>query len=243
MDDISFIAPFETIQAISAEAATLYEEIGSNLDIQKCFVIGKEPKLLTIRSIEVPFISYSTSSFRFLGCFFLKKEDIVKNLDDYLFSIQQELDKIKVIEIEKHLKFFMLKICYSGKMTHLLRSLAPELSYDFCRTFSKFRTDFLSFLLQVNPNILNNHTFSSPYLGGLGFTSSKWWTIAAFNGGGKNFVFEFCNRDPSRTSLIESTSSFYLNHLHGEKEIFLLSYSHLTLLMISKKFHVETLCL
>ncbi|KAL0242803.1 hypothetical protein GEMRC1_005366 [Eukaryota sp. GEM-RC1] len=216
MDDISFIAPFETIQAISADAATLYEEIGLNLNNQKCFVIGKEPKLLTIRSIEVPFNSYSASSFRFLGCFFGKKEDIVKNLDDYLNSIQQELDKIKVLEIEKHLKFFMLKICCSGKITHLLRSFAPELSYDFCRAFNKIRTDFLPFLLQVNPNILNNHTFSSPYLGGLGFTSSKWWTKAAFIGGGTNFVFEFCNRYPSRTSLLESTSSFYLNHLRGE---------------------------
>ncbi|KAL0244656.1 hypothetical protein GEMRC1_008738 [Eukaryota sp. GEM-RC1] len=110
----------------------------------------------------------------------------------------------------------MLKICYSGKITHLLRSPAPELSYDFCRAFNKIRTDFLSFLLQVNPNILNNHTFSSPCLGGLGFTSSKWWTKAALIGGGKNFVIEFCNRYPSRTSLLESTSSFYLNHLRGE---------------------------
>ncbi|KAL0238285.1 hypothetical protein GEMRC1_012758 [Eukaryota sp. GEM-RC1] len=110
----------------------------------------------------------------------------------------------------------MLKICYSGKITHLLRSLAPELLYDFCRAFNKIRTDFLSFLLQVNPNSLNNHTFSGPYLGGLGFTSSKWWTKAPFIGGGKNFVFEFSNRYPSRTSLLESTSSFYLNHLRGE---------------------------
>ncbi|KAL0228710.1 hypothetical protein GEMRC1_013330 [Eukaryota sp. GEM-RC1] len=85
----------------------------------------------------------------------------------------------------------MLKICYSGKITHLLRSLAPELSYDFCRAFNKIRTDFLSFLLQVNPNILNSHTFSSPYLGGTGFTSSKGWTKAAFNGGGKYFVSSF----------------------------------------------------
>ncbi|KAL0246575.1 hypothetical protein GEMRC1_007787 [Eukaryota sp. GEM-RC1] len=77
MDAISFIAPFETIQAISAEAATLYEKIGLNLNIHKCFVIGKEPKLLTIRSIEVPFISYSASSFRFLGCFFLVKRKIL----------------------------------------------------------------------------------------------------------------------------------------------------------------------
>ncbi|KAL0228993.1 hypothetical protein GEMRC1_013613 [Eukaryota sp. GEM-RC1] len=80
MDDISFIAPFETIQAISAEAATLYEEIGLNF-YSKMFRYRKEPKLLTIRSIEVPFISYSASSFRFLGCFFLvKKKKLSKTL-------------------------------------------------------------------------------------------------------------------------------------------------------------------
>ncbi|KAL0229482.1 hypothetical protein GEMRC1_014099 [Eukaryota sp. GEM-RC1] len=82
----------------------------------------------------------------------------------------------------------MLKIWYSGKITHLLRSLAPG---DLCRAFNKIRTDFLSFLVQVNPTILNNHTFSSPYLGGMGFTSSKGWTKAAFNGGGKYFVSSF----------------------------------------------------
>ncbi|KAL0229300.1 hypothetical protein GEMRC1_013919 [Eukaryota sp. GEM-RC1] len=130
--------------------------------------------------------------------------------------MRKELDQIKGLQLEKHLKFFMLKICYSGKVTHLLRSLPPVLTYNFCRSFNKIRTDFLALLLSVDPAALNNHIFSDPHLGGIGFTSSKWWTKSAFNGGGKNFVFEFCRRYPSKEHLLVSASSFFLVNLRSE---------------------------
>ncbi|KAL0246279.1 hypothetical protein GEMRC1_007491 [Eukaryota sp. GEM-RC1] len=82
--------------------------------------------------------------------------------------------------------------------------------------FFFFRTDILAFLLSVDPAALNNHIFSDPHLGGIGFTSSKWWTKSAFIGGGKNFVFEFCRRYPSQENLFSSTSSFFLVNLRSE---------------------------
>ncbi|KAL0205877.1 hypothetical protein P9112_001184 [Eukaryota sp. TZLM1-RC] len=89
------------------------------------------------------------------------------------------------LELEKHLKFFLLKICYAGKITHLLRSLPPSLTYNFCRQFNKIRTQFLAYLMSVDPSILKNHIFSDVQLGGVGFNSSKYLTKAAFIGGGK----------------------------------------------------------
>ncbi|KAL0233013.1 hypothetical protein GEMRC1_011760 [Eukaryota sp. GEM-RC1] len=78
--------------------------------------------------------------------------------------MRKELDQIKELQLEKHLKFFMLRICYSGKVTHLLRSLSPVLTYNFCRSFNKIRTDFLAFLLSVDAAALNNHIFISVVL-------------------------------------------------------------------------------
>ncbi|KAL0235198.1 hypothetical protein GEMRC1_001780 [Eukaryota sp. GEM-RC1] len=216
MDDISFIAPMSTLRIIANQAADLYDAIGLQLNVQKCFLIAKVPVTLIVNSLEVPFVNYLSSSFRFLGCYLGSHDNIVKDLNVYLDSMRKELDQIKELQLEKHLKFFMLKICYSGKVTHLLRSLPPVLTYNFCRSFNKIRTDFLAFLLSVDPAALNNHIFSDPHLGGIGFTSSKWWTKSAFIGGGKNFVFEFCRRYPSQENLLVSTSSFFLVNLRSE---------------------------
>ncbi|KAL0232591.1 hypothetical protein GEMRC1_011338 [Eukaryota sp. GEM-RC1] len=216
MDDISFIAPMSTLRIIANQAADLYDAIGLQLNVQKCFLIAKVPVTLIVNSLEVPFVNYLSSSFRFLGCYLGSHDNIVKDLNVYLDSMRKELDQIKELQLEKHLKFFMLKICYSGKVTHLLRSLPPVLIYNFCRSFNKIRTDFLAFLLSVDPAALNNHIFSDPHLGGIGFTSSKWWTKSAFIGGGKNFVFDFCRRYPSQENLLVSTSSFFLVNLRSE---------------------------
>ncbi|KAL0246825.1 hypothetical protein GEMRC1_008031 [Eukaryota sp. GEM-RC1] len=216
MDDISFIAPMSTLSINANQAADLYDAIGLQLNVQKCFLIAKVPATLIVNSLEVPFVNYLSSSFRFLGCYLGSHDNIVKDLNVYLDSMRKELDQIKELQLEKHLKFFMLKICYSGKVTHLLRSLPPVLTYNFCRSFNKIRTDFLAFLLSVDPAALNNHIFSDPHLGGIGFTSSKWWTKSAFIGGGKNFVFEFCRRYPSQENLLVSTNSFFLVNLRSE---------------------------
>ncbi|KAL0239459.1 hypothetical protein GEMRC1_009567 [Eukaryota sp. GEM-RC1] len=85
-----------------------------------------------------------------------------------------------------------------------------------CPLFNKIRTDFLEFLLSVDPAALNNHIFSDPHLGGIGFTSSKWWTKSAFICGGNYFVFEFCRRYPSQENLLVSTSSYFLVNLRAE---------------------------
>ncbi|KAL0248461.1 hypothetical protein GEMRC1_003697 [Eukaryota sp. GEM-RC1] len=50
------------------------------------------------------------------------------------------------------------KNCYSGKVTHLLHSLPLYLSITPVEALP-IRTDFLAFLLSVDPAALNNHIF------------------------------------------------------------------------------------
>ncbi|KAL0212192.1 hypothetical protein RCL1_005818 [Eukaryota sp. TZLM3-RCL] len=218
MDDISLIAPFEIINEVSQLVSSLYFEIGLHLNVSKCFLIANSSHELSINGVSVPFINYSTSSFRFLGCFLGFRDHIVNDLNSYLQSIELELDEILKLEIEKHLKFFLLKVCYSGKVTHLLRTTDPLLSYEFCRNFNKLPTNFLSELLQVDSNVLKNHIFCRPDLGGVGFTSSKYLTKAAFIGGAKNFVFKFSNRYDGRQNLLSTTNSDYLVAVRRELE-------------------------
>ncbi|KAL0224515.1 hypothetical protein P9112_003905 [Eukaryota sp. TZLM1-RC] len=67
----------------------------------------------------------------------------------------------------------MLKICYSGRITDILKFCDPSIALDFCRFYNSLRTEFFAQLLDVKPGMLKNHLFSSANLGGVGFTKSS----------------------------------------------------------------------
>ncbi|KAL0221644.1 hypothetical protein RCL1_001498 [Eukaryota sp. TZLM3-RCL] len=206
MDDISLIAPFDVLVQVANSVAVRYRAIGLELNVAKCLLISNTDVQLTINDTSVEVINYKNSSFRFLGCYLGLRDSILKDLDIYITTIEYELSLVLKLEIEKHL----------NKVTHLLRCLDPTLSYDFCRSFNKLRTNFLASLLEVDPLVLKNHIFCSPDLGGVGFTSSKYLTKAAFLGGAKNFVFEFSKRYANRLSLLSHTNSEYLTAVRNE---------------------------
>ncbi|KAL0205802.1 hypothetical protein P9112_001109 [Eukaryota sp. TZLM1-RC] len=122
------------------------------------------------------------------------------------------------LNIEKHLKFFFLKICYSGKFTHILRSTSPSISLEFCRIFNEQRTNFLAKLLEIDASQLRSHIFCGTNFCGVDFHKSSYLCKAAFIGGGKNFIYEFVNRFPEKIHLIENCGSSYLISLQQEIE-------------------------
>ncbi|KAL0205955.1 hypothetical protein P9112_001262 [Eukaryota sp. TZLM1-RC] len=179
-DDISLIGHFSFVQKASNKFAEQYEIIGLHLNPKKCLLIGNDFKKFKINNCKIPFTNYSQEAFRFLGCWLGNVDKITKNLNEIFAKLGNELQLISELEIEKHIKFFILKICYSGKITHLLRSTAPSLSIDFCRSFNQLRATFFASLLEVNPELIRAQLFSS----------------SQFGGGGKNFIFEFLDRFP-----------------------------------------------
>ncbi|KAL0227099.1 hypothetical protein P9112_014423 [Eukaryota sp. TZLM1-RC] len=112
----------------------------------------------------------------------------------------------------------MLKICYTGRITHILRSCAPSIALDFCRSLNSLRTEFFADLLDVEPGMLKSHLFSSANLGGIGFTKSSILCQSAFLGGGKNFIYEFSRRFPDDSHLLVPNCSPYLYELSCELE-------------------------
>ncbi|KAL0205851.1 hypothetical protein P9112_001158 [Eukaryota sp. TZLM1-RC] len=217
MDDISIIGSFESISRVSEDIAAKYKEIGLALNPSKCLLIGREKQYLMIGGAQIPFINYDQQAFKFLGCWLGNLDEIYSQLNNLLEKFDKDLSFIAECDIEKHIKFFILKICYSGKFTHILRSTPPSVSLNFCRSFNKLRVKFFSSLLEVNESLIRSHVFCSADLGGIGFTKSSILCKAAFLGG-KNFVFEFFQRFPFDVHLINGESNFYLNQLQCELE-------------------------
>ncbi|KAL0219400.1 hypothetical protein P9112_005053 [Eukaryota sp. TZLM1-RC] len=196
MDDISIIGSFESISRVSEDIAAKYKEIGLALNPSKCLLIGREKQSLMIGGAQIPFINYDQQAFKFLGCWLGNLDEIYSQLNNLLEKFDKDLSFIAECDIEKHIIFFILKICYSGKFTHILRSTPPSVPLNFCRSFNKLRVKFFSSLLEVNESLIRSHVFCSADLGGIGFTKSSILCKAAFLGGGKNFVFEFFQRFP-----------------------------------------------
>ncbi|KAL0210157.1 hypothetical protein P9112_010241 [Eukaryota sp. TZLM1-RC] len=218
MDDISLIGSFDLLELVAQEIADSYENIGLHLNASKCLLIGSSAQDLVINDSIVPFTNYSSDAFKFLGCWLGNVPQIQNELQVILEKMKIELDSISSLDIEKHIKFFMLKICYTGRITHILRSCAPSIALDFCRSFNSLRTEFFADLLDVEPGMLKSHLFSSANLGGIGFTKSSILCQSAFLGGGKNFIYEFSRRFPDDSHLLVPNCSPYLYELSCELE-------------------------
>ncbi|KAL0223885.1 hypothetical protein P9112_003275 [Eukaryota sp. TZLM1-RC] len=220
VDDTSISGAFESICRVSS-IDTKYKDIGLALNPTSCLLIGRTKQSLLIDGAQIPFINYEQQAFKFLGCWLGNLDEIYSQLNNLLEYFRKPLSFISEYDIEKHINFFILKICYSGKSTHILRSTSPSGSLDFCRSFSKLRVKFFSSLLEVNESLIRSHVFCSAKLNGIGFTKFSILCKAAFLGGEKNFMFEFYQRFPDDVYLIHGESNFYLNQLQFELDNFL----------------------
>ncbi|KAL0219994.1 hypothetical protein P9112_005647 [Eukaryota sp. TZLM1-RC] len=128
MDDISIIGSFESISRVSEDIAAKYKEIVLALNPSKCLLIGKEKQSLMIGGAQIPFINYDQQAFKFLGCWLGNLDEIYSHLNNLVEKFDKDLSFIAECDIEKHIKFFILTICYSGKFTHILRSTPPSYS-------------------------------------------------------------------------------------------------------------------
>ncbi|KAL0222909.1 hypothetical protein P9112_002299 [Eukaryota sp. TZLM1-RC] len=218
INDITLIGSFDLLELVAQEIADSYKNIGLYLNASKCLLIGSSAQDLVINDSIVPFTNYSSDAFKFLGCWLGNVPQIQNELQVILEKMKIELDSISSLDIEQHIKFFMLKICYTGRITHILRSCAPSIALDFCRSFNSLRTEFFADLLDVEPGMLKSHLFFSSNLGGIGFTKSSILCQSAFLGGGKYFIYEFSRRFPDDSHLLVPDCSPYLYELSCELE-------------------------
>ncbi|KAL0246309.1 hypothetical protein GEMRC1_007521 [Eukaryota sp. GEM-RC1] len=180
MYDISIIGPLELLKNVAVEVADIYETLGLSLNPDKCLFIGRSAQELFINGVQIPYINYVEDAFQFLGCWLGNVPKISQELSNCLDKIGSELNTISSYDIEKHNKFFIIKICYSGTITHLLRSTAPSIALNLCRSFNELRINFFASLLEVDSTLLRSHLFTSAHFGGIGFTNSPILCKSAF---------------------------------------------------------------
>ncbi|KAL0250947.1 hypothetical protein GEMRC1_000161 [Eukaryota sp. GEM-RC1] len=115
MDDISTIFPLDLLKKVAVEVADIYETLGLSLNPDKCLLIGRSTQELFINGVQIPFINYVEDAFSFLRCWLGKVPKIFQELFNCLEKIGSELNTISSYDIEKHVKFFILKIATPEK--------------------------------------------------------------------------------------------------------------------------------
>ncbi|KAL0208478.1 hypothetical protein P9112_011065 [Eukaryota sp. TZLM1-RC] len=195
MDDISVIAPITILKQIATFIQQRYEDIGLSLNISKCLIIGHEPIDFFINDVNVPFINYDQSGFRFLGCYLGNIDEVKGQLSTLLTQFGNELESIENLNIEKTFEILFPK--------NLL----------FWKIYSYFEIN-----ITINFIGLRSHIFCGTNFGGVDFHKSSYLCEAAFIGGGKNFIYEFVNRFPEKIHPIENCGSSYLFSLQQEIE-------------------------
>ncbi|KAL0225952.1 hypothetical protein P9112_013276 [Eukaryota sp. TZLM1-RC] len=190
-DDLSLIGPLSLLQHGLQHFVFLAKQIGLDIKLPKCFIIGNQHAEVAFNETFIKYVDYEEDAIRFLGSYFGNSEKVKSILSGILEKIEEQLLAIQDLEIDKHLAFSVLNVCFGSKINHLLRSLSATISHDFARQFNTLRTNFLGNLVEVCPSKIPYHAFFSPKFGGVGFSKAEYLCKSAFIGGMKNFLFEW----------------------------------------------------
>ncbi|KAL0215011.1 hypothetical protein P9112_007195 [Eukaryota sp. TZLM1-RC] len=126
-DDLSLIGPLSLLQHGLQHFVFLSKQIGLDIKLPKCFIIGNQNAEVAFNETFINYVDY--------------KED--NQLFSILEKIEEQLLAIQDLEIDKHLAFSVLNVCFGSKINHLLRSLSPTISHDFARQFNGGMKNFL----------------------------------------------------------------------------------------------------
>ncbi|KAL0219430.1 hypothetical protein P9112_005083 [Eukaryota sp. TZLM1-RC] len=182
-DDLSLIGPLSLLQHGLQHFVFLAKQKGLDIKLPKCFIIGNQHAEVAFNETFIKYVDYEEDAIRFLGSYFRNSEKGKSILSGILEKIEEQLFAIQDLEIDKHLAFSVLNVCFGSKINHLLRSLSPTISHDFVRQFNTLRTSFLGNLVEVCPSKIPYHAFFSPKFGGVGFSKAEYLCKSAFIGG------------------------------------------------------------
>ncbi|KAL0216658.1 hypothetical protein P9112_008842 [Eukaryota sp. TZLM1-RC] len=118
------------------------------------------------------------------------------------------------LDIQKPIKFTIIRLCFSSKFNHIFRSTNPLTTRRLAQKFNEVRANVLSQLLGCKMFQIPDHAFLSPNYGGLGWIKVSILTSCAFIGGCRNAIFEFSERFADWDDLLmtrQSSTVFALN--------------------------------
>ncbi|KAL0206514.1 hypothetical protein P9112_001821 [Eukaryota sp. TZLM1-RC] len=216
MDDVVLIGDLNIVKKATVCFKELFTKIGLRLNLLKCVLLSNSPVSTIIDDIEIQAKLYSIDAIRHLGSFLGNNDEITKKLFEKLNSISDKIDRMMNLDIKKHIKFTIIRLCFSSNFNHIFRSTNPLVTRPLAQKFNELRAKVLSQLLGCKMFQIPDHAYLSPHYGGLGWTKASILTSCAFVGGCRNAIFEFSERFADWEELLMTTQSSTVFALNEE---------------------------
>ncbi|KAL0214834.1 hypothetical protein P9112_007018 [Eukaryota sp. TZLM1-RC] len=120
------------------------------------------------------------------------------------------------LDIQKHIKFAIIRLCFSSNFNHIFRYTKPLVTRPLAQKFNELRAKVLSQLLGCKMFQIPDHAYISPDHGGLGWSKASILTSCAFVGGCRNAIVEFSERFADWEDLLITTQSSIVFALNEE---------------------------
>ncbi|KAL0222679.1 hypothetical protein P9112_002069 [Eukaryota sp. TZLM1-RC] len=207
MNDVVLIGDLNIVKQATVCFKELFTKIGLRLNLLKCVLLLNSPVSTIVDGIEIQAKLYSIDAIRHLGSFLGNNDEITKKLFEKLNSISDKIDRMMNLDIQKHIKFTIIRLCFSSNFNHIFRSTNTLVTRPLAQKFNELRAKVLSQLLGCKTFQIPNHAYLSPHYGGLGWTKASILTSCAFVGGCRNAIFEFSERLADWEDLLMATQS------------------------------------
>ncbi|KAL0206762.1 hypothetical protein P9112_012473 [Eukaryota sp. TZLM1-RC] len=178
------------------------------------FLLSNSPVSTIVECIEFLAKLYSIDAICHLASFLGNNDEITKKLFEKFNSISDKIDRMMTLDIQKHIKFTIIRLCFSSNFNHIYRSTNPLVTRPLAQKFNELRTKVLSPLLGCK--MFQLHAYLSPHYGGSGWTKASILTSCAFVGGCRNAIFEFSERFADWEDLLLTTQSSTVFALNEE---------------------------
>ncbi|KAL0205605.1 hypothetical protein P9112_000912 [Eukaryota sp. TZLM1-RC] len=207
MDDLVLIGDLNIVKQATVCFKELFTKIGLRLNLLKCVLLLNFPVSTIVDGIEIQAKLYSIDAIRLLGSFLGNYDEITKKLFEKLNSISDKIDRMLNLDIQKHIKFTIIRLCFSSNFNHIFRSTNPLVTRPLAQKFNELRAKVLSQLLGCKMFQILDHAYLSPHYGGLGWSKASILTSCAFVGGCRNAIFEFSEGFADWEDLLMTTQS------------------------------------
>ncbi|KAL0215916.1 hypothetical protein P9112_008100 [Eukaryota sp. TZLM1-RC] len=189
MDDAVLIGDLNIVKQATVCFKELFTKIGLRLNLLKCVLLSNSPVSTIVNGIEIQAKLYSIDAIRHLGSFFGNNDEITKKLFKRLNSISDKIDRMMNLDIQRHIEFTIIRLCFSSNFNHIFRCTNPLVTRPLAQKFNELRANVLSQFLGCKMFQIPDHAYLSPHYGGLGWTKASILTSCAFIGGCRNAIF------------------------------------------------------
>ncbi|KAL0214909.1 hypothetical protein P9112_007093 [Eukaryota sp. TZLM1-RC] len=173
MDDVVLIGDLNIVKQATVCFKEIFTKIGLRLNLLKCDLSSNSPISTIGDGIKIQAKLYSIDAIRHLGSFLGNNDEITKKLFEKLNSISDKIDRMMNLDIQKHIKFTIIRLCFSSNFNHIFRYTNPLVTRPLAQKLNELHAKVLSQLLGCKMFQIPDHAYLSPDYGGLGWTKAS----------------------------------------------------------------------